>query len=68
MFQQHLDVGGYLRHPAHAGTTNATLALLELTPAEGIRERYEGYAYMCVQMLAVCDGLERSPVRPQRHM
>lgn len=46
-----------------AGASNATLALLELAPADGLRERYKGFAYMDVQMLAVCDGLERTPVR-----
>ncbi len=44
------------------GNTNATLALLELTPADGLKEKYEGIVYMDVQMLAVCNGLERSQV------
>ena len=45
-----------------AGTSSATLALLELAPAGGLAERYEGIVYMDVQMLAVCNGLERSQV------
>lgn len=48
---------------ACAGTSNATLALLELAPADGLRERFEGFVYMDVQMLIVCDGMERSAVR-----
>jgi hypothetical protein len=45
------------------GTSNSTLALLELAPADGLRERFEGFVYMDVQMLTVCDGMERSTVR-----
>jgi O-methyltransferase domain len=48
---------------ACTGTRNATLALLELAPADGLQERFEGFVYMDVQMLTVCDGMERSAVR-----
>ena len=48
--------------PVWTGTSNATLALLELAPADGLQEQFEGFVYMDVQMLTVCDGMERSAV------
>jgi hypothetical protein len=51
---------------ACTGTSNSTLALLELAPADGLRERFEGFVHMDVQMLTVCDGMERSAVSVQR--
>ena len=68
---QHLTSGHQSGHSTsnlkaptlRAGTSNATLALLELAPADGLRERFEGFVYMDVQMLTVCDGIERSGVR-----
>lgn len=45
-----------------AGDSGATLALLEVTPKDGLGEKYEGIVYMDVQMMVVCDGKERSKV------
>jgi hypothetical protein len=47
----------------YSGTSNATLAVLELVPSDGVKEVVEGRLYMDVQMYLLCDGRERSKVR-----
>lgn len=45
------------------GTSNATLAVLELVPSDGVKEVVEGRLYMDVQMYLLCDGRERSKIQ-----
>lgn len=44
---------------AAIGDSNATLALIEITPDDGLRENMEGRLAMDIQMLVCCDGRER---------
>ena len=50
-------------HAMVAGASNATLALMEVTPQEGLQETFEGRLHADIQMMVVCDGRERTPVR-----